>query len=149
MRVHFFVVDETALPEASMRQAAELGPQAVVDAMLACAGPWGEANVSPDDYADVFRVLGAAVGAEDFLLDMAFAGSPYLVLAGHPGPWRLGYLEASLVQHLQPVLNALAESLAAQIARLPPDANTVYLRLRQALDDAFMRHGAVAIVHAS
>ena len=57
--------------------------------------------------------------------------------------------EASLVQHLQPVLNTLGEDIAAHIAALPGSAGTVYLRLRQALDDAFLRNAAVAIIHLS
>jgi hypothetical protein len=147
MRVAFYVVNENALGEQGARAAASAGPQAVVDALLRHAGPWGEVDVAPDDYAAVFRALDEAAGSTDFLIDLAFAGSPWLVLTGHPGPWRLGYFEASLVQHLQPVFNARADSIVARIATLPGNAGVVYLRLRQSLDDAFLRHAAVAIVH--
>jgi hypothetical protein len=149
MRVSFFVTDESALTEAGMLEAAAQGPQAVVAAIVRHGGPWGEVDVEPDDFAAVFHVLDSAMEMGDFLVDLAFAGSPYLVLTGRPGPWRLGYFEASLVQHLQPVLNALDEGIAGHIAALPGNAGTVYLRLRQAMDDAFVRNAAVAIIHLS
>jgi hypothetical protein len=149
MRVSFFVADESVLTEAAMQQAAAVGPQAVAAAIVRHAGPWGEVDVEPEDFAGVFHVLDSAMATGDFLADLAFAGSPHLVLTGHPGPWRLGYFDASLVQHLQPVLNALADGIGERIAALPGSAGTVYLRLRQAMDDAFLRHAAVAIIHLS
>jgi hypothetical protein len=149
MRVSFFVADEGALTEESMLQAAAQGPHAVASAIARHAGPWGEVEVTPEDYAAVFRVLDEALKTGDFLVDLAFAGSPHLVLTGHPGPWRLGYFEASLVQHLQPVFNALADSIGERVAALPGNAGTVYLRLCQSMADAFLRNGAVAIIHLS
>ena len=147
MRVSFYVTDESALTEAAMQAAAAQGPQAA--AIVRHGGPWGDVDVEPEDFAAVFHVLDRAMDMGDFLADLAFAGSPHLVLTGRPGPWRLGYFEASLVQHLQPVLNALDEDIAGRIAALPGTAGTVYLRLRQALDDAFLRNAAVAIIHLS
>jgi hypothetical protein len=149
MRVSFYVTDESALTEAAMQEAAAQGPQAVAAAIVRHGGPWGEVDVEPEDFAAVFHVLDSAMDMGDFLADLAFAGSPHLVLTGSPGPWRLGYFEASLVRHLQPVLNALDEDIAARIAALPGNAGTVYLRLRQAMDDAFLRNAAVAIIHLS
>lgn len=148
MRVIFYVVDESALSESRMQDAAVAGPQAVVDVIVAHAGPWGEVAVEPEDYAAVFHLLDRAVASGDFLVELAFAGSPYLVLTGHPGQWRLGYFEASLIQNLQPALNALAGSIVDDIEALPANARTVYLRMRQAMDDAFLRNAAVAIIHS-
>lgn len=149
MRVSFFVADEGPLTEERMLKAAAQGPAAVVSAIVHNAGPWGEVDVAPEDYAAVFSVLDQALEMGDFLVDLAFAGSPHLVLTGHPGPWRLGYFEASLVEHLQPVFNVLADSIGERIAALPDSAATVYLRLRQAMGDAYLRNGAVAIIHLS
>jgi len=147
MRAGFFVTDERALTEAGMKEAAAQGPRAVTAAIALHSGPWGEVEVEPQDFAAVFHGLDTAMETGDFLADLAFAGSPWLVLSGHPGPWRLGYFEASLVQHLQPVLNALDEEIGAHVAALPGNAGAVYLRLRQAMDDAFLRNAAVAIIH--
>lgn len=147
MRLAFYVVDEHALGEEPARAALAGGPRAVVEAIVRHAGPCKEAGVKPEDFAAVFNVLDRALCSNNFLADLAFAGSPQLVLTGHPGSWRLGYFEASLVQHLQPVFNALDDRLDADVAALPDAAKTVYQCLRQCTDDAFLKHAAVAIVH--
>lgn len=149
MHVIFYVVDESALSVARMQDAAVAGPQAVIDAIIEHARAGSEMAVEPEDYATVFHLLDRTVASGDFLVDLAFAGSPYLVLTGHPGRWRLGYFEASLIQHLQPALNALADSIADDIEALPASARSVYLFMRQAIDEAFLSNAAVAIIHTS
>jgi hypothetical protein len=147
MDVEFFVVDESMLTEASMLIAAQEGPDTVIQSIVDNGGPWGYVRIDPEEFASIFRILDRITGTEDFLVDLAFAGSPHLVLTGKIGPWRLGYFEASLVQHLQPVFNLSAQSIEQEMRGLSENANELYTRLRQSLDDAFLRHFAVAIIH--
>lgn len=147
MKISFWVVDESALGEDRMQLAAQQGPDAVVQAIVANAGPWGGLAIDPDTFAQLFQILDEVTETPDFLVDLAFAGSPHLVLTGHPGPWRLGYFEASLVQHLQPVFNLEAERIEPKVEALGPVAREAWLRLRQSLDEAFVEGRAVAIVH--
>ncbi len=148
MNFGFLVVDEAALDRVALQAAAlRQDAAAVVSAVRAQGGPWGSVDLDPESYAAAFRALGRQVGQEDLLADLAFAGSPFLVLTGLPGPWRLGYFEARLVRHLQPVLNNRREALEAELAEAGARAEDVGDRFLQALDEAFLRQRAVAIVH--
>lgn len=147
MKIGFYVVDELALPEAALRVAARVSPDAVVGAMLAQAGPWGDLQVASTEFADVFHLVDEACGTGEFLLTMALAGSPHAVLAEQPGAWRLGYFAVALVELLQPLLNTQDEHIADALRSLSETANDVYTHFRQCMDEAFLRGLAVAIVY--
>lgn len=115
--------------------------------MAAHGGAWGRATTTPAELAAVFELLDRRIGSEDFLADMAFVGSPGLVLTGYPGAWRLGWFEASLVSHLEPAIDAMEDEIAADIGAAGPTAGAVLEQFRDALEEARARGFAVAILH--
>ncbi len=147
MRYEFYIVDESGLVPALLQQAVAQGPEAVLACVRAHGGCWGEARASAADFAQVFSKLDDLTGGQPFLIDLAFAGSPSLVLTGLPGSWQLGYFEASLVQHLQPVFKRWNSRIENAVASISDGAEAVYMRFSQTLDEAFVREGAVAIFH--
>jgi hypothetical protein len=143
MNVSFYVVDEALLPEF----AEDAEPALVIAAIAEHGGAWCEVATTPRDFGAAFGVLDRLIEGEDFLTDMAFTGSPGLVLTGHPGRWRLGWFEASLVAHLQPIIDASEDELAGEIDRAAPTARAVFDGFRDALEEARPRGLAVAILH--
>jgi hypothetical protein len=92
-------------------------------------------------------VLEGFANAPDFLRDLAFAGSPHLLLMEYPGPWRLGYFEASLVPHLHAVINHFADEIDAAVAARGAASEHLFAAFRSALEEASSRGFAVAILH--
>jgi len=147
MVVSFWVVDESLLTLEVMQAAALVDPQEVMRLTVEQGGPWGEVELDFEGFTQVFEMLGRTARCGDFLENLALQGSPHLVLTGHPGDWSMGYFEASLVQHLQPIFNHFRDELAAEVATFDDPAQLLYTRFRQSLDEAFMRQCAVAIEH--
>jgi hypothetical protein len=143
MNVTIYVVDEAALPD--FGKSAE--PAAVIAAIAAHGGAWAQVATTPEDIAATFTLLDRLVDDGDFLTAMAFAGSPGLVLTGHPGRWRLGYFEASLVAHLEPVIDAFEEKIVSEINAAGPTARALFVGFHDALEEARLRGLAVAILH--
>jgi hypothetical protein len=147
MRGTFYVVDEATLPPAFAEGSEAATPAAIIAAIRRHGGRWGQAESSIDEFAAVFETLEGFTGTPDFLRDLAFAGSPHLLLTEHPGPWRLGYFETSLVPHLHAVFNQLDAEIEPAISALGPNCAAVFAAFRSAIEEASSRGFAVAIVH--
>lgn len=139
----FYVVDETALPPFPQ----DVPPEAVISAIRAVGGQWRVVDTRPQEIAAVFVTLDHMLRQQDYLVDMAFAGSPGLVLAGAAGNWRLGWFDAALVAHLAPVVDAVGDKMAASIEVAAPTAGAVFDGFRDALLEARSRGFAVAILY--
>lgn len=148
MHLELRVLDESAWTAGQLQALADSGGPAAVQALLRSQGAlWGTVAASPAQLLQLFELLDQFLGSAPLLADLAFSGSPQLVLAGAPGNWRLGYWEGELVQHLQPVFNSLGADLAPSVAALGEAAEQLYFRWRQALDQAFVQGGGVALLH--
>ena len=147
MRFVFYVVDEADMPPASAEGTPAATPAFISAAIRDHGGRWGEVDVPIDDFAAMFETLDRIMGTTDFMPELAFSGSPHLLLSSSPGFWRLGYFERSLVQHLMPVFNMSGEDIEAALSPHGAAALDVFAAFRSAVEEAASRDLAVAVLH--
>jgi hypothetical protein len=147
MTFTFYVVDEARMPPESARRSPAATPPAVVQSIRDEGGRWGSVHVWIDDFAEAFQRLDGYVGGKGLLPELAFSGSPHLILTGTPGAWRLGYFEASLVTHLYGAFRLQSLRIDEEMARVRAGVEEVYQAFLSALEEADERGFAVAIVH--
>jgi len=147
VRFTFYVVNEAALPPAATRGTAAATPEAVIAAIRERGGRWTQVGLGVDAFAKVFETIERFTGTSNLLPNLAFTGSPQLLLTARPGTWRLGYFEASLVPHLHAVLQHFGSTIDAAMEPLGDDAEAAFAAFRSALAEAAARGFAVAILH--
>ena len=147
MRADFYIVDEAKLPSAAAEGTAAGTPGAIIADIRRHGVLWREEPAEIEEFLATFKALDPFTGGGDFIVDLAFAGSPHLLLAKQPGPWRLGYFEESLVPHLNAVFEQLDGEIGKAIASVGPVATNLYQSLRSAFEEAASRKAAVAILH--
>ena len=147
MNYTFYVVDETKMPPASARGTALASPAALRTAVEKHGGRWSSVDADVQSFAGTFSTVDELIGSESYLANLAFTGSPGMLLAGYGGSWRMGYFDASLVHHLYGALSGLATEIEAAISEKPEGAEDVYRAFASALEEAGERGFGVAILH--
>lgn len=147
MIASFYIVDEADFPASDPSWQTQPDPVHIIDRIRAKGGAWGDATVTIDQYLAVFELLETLGQAPDFFRNLAIAGSPGLVLSTAPGPWRLGYFEASLVPAIAGILRGQPDEVEAGSDALDEDADALFTAFQDALFEAEERGFALAIVH--
>lgn len=144
----YYTVDERLLPWGEGAEDESVTPETVIAAVERTGGEFATVAGRSEELAAAFEALDEFAGGEGLLPEMAYSGSPGLVLTGRPGHWRLGYFEASLVEHLHGAFRLQREDVEEALGGLPEAARGLGQAFLEALDDAKSRGLAVAIVHA-
>lgn len=147
MMFTFYVVDESKMPSASAEGSEAVNFKAVKKAIRENGGRWDQVEADIEEFAACFQVLGQFTATEDFLTNLAFAGSPNFALVGCQDDWTLGYFEAGIVPHLLGVINQLDEAIIAAIDAKGEDCRSTFEAFRDALEEAHSLGFAVAIIH--
>jgi len=147
MRFTVFVVDESLLPGESAQGSPAATPAAIFEAIRKNGGRWASVSAKVDQFADAFQSLDRFIGGKGFFPQLAFYGSPHMLLAGDPSEPILGYFEASLVPHLHGVFSQLATDVEKVVASKDEATEAVQRAVLSALEEAAERGYAVAILH--
>lgn len=148
MNAEFYIIDDALFPEKDLSWADPPDPDAIALRIRSGGAPWGATRTSIEAFADTFEILEPHAKAPDFLRNMAFAGSPRLVLTEVPGPWRMGYFEASLSTALLGVIDEGFDKIAEEMAQKGEGATAVFDAFHLTLQEANARGRAVAILHS-
>ena len=143
MTFTFYIVDESQLPTDDYPISTL---QSVVTAIREHGGRWSVVDSDIESFADAFKTLDGFVNGR-ILPQLAFSGSPNLILTSDPGSWRLGYFETSLVPHLDGAFRQLSTEI--NDAMQPKNDMTlhVFQSFLSSLEAASERDYAVAILH--
>jgi hypothetical protein len=147
MNAEFYVVDDALFPEDDFSWANPLDPAAIATQIRDGGARWASVNTSIEAFVDAFEILEIHAQAPDYLRDMAFAGSPRLMLTEVPGPWRMGYFEASLASAVLGVIEEKHDEIADETAAKGDEVSDVFNAFHLALQEAHRRHCAVAILY--
>lgn len=147
MTFAFYLVDEKTMPPESAAGSPSAAPEAIIAKIREEGGPWAEIRGNVDEFADAFITLDGFVEGEGLLPNLAFAGSPHLMLTGAPGRWRLGYFEASLAPSLDGAFRLLSDEIGAAFAEKSETTVDTLEAFTSALSEANQRGLAVAILH--
>jgi hypothetical protein len=147
MKFTVYVVDESLLPGEKDAGTPAASPHAIYAAIRKHGGLWSRVSPSVDQFEDAFKSLDPLIGDEGFLLQLAFRGSPGLLLIDDPEESLLGYFEKSLVPHLHGVFSELAEDVEKIMDAKDAPIEDVQYAFISALEEATSRGFAVAILH--
>lgn len=149
MTYTFYVVDESQMPAEDAAGTQATTPEAIMACVRQKGGRWSTVNAGVEEFSSLYETLDRFVGNEGFLPELAFSGSPNFLLAGYPGPWRLGYFEASLVHHLLGAFRLQSSEIEGALKGAQESTKMLYSTFLSALEDAHDRNFGVSILHDS
>ena len=147
MTYTFYIVDESQMPSEDATGTPAATPEAITALIRETGGMWAAVDADVDEYLALWETLDRFIGNEGFLQEIAFGGSPHLLLTGYPGRWRLGYFEASLCQHLLGAFRLQSAEIEEAMKGSSEATKNLYAAFFSALEDANDRNFAVAILH--
>lgn len=147
MKFTVYVVDESLLPGENDQGTPAASASAIYSAIRKQGGHWSQVSANVDQFEDAFKSLDAFLGGDGFLVQIAFRGSPGLLLIDDPQETLLGYFEKSLVPHLYGVFYELSEDVEKVLNQKDDATEAVLHAFLSALEEAQTRGFAVAILH--